>query len=463
MLALLGVGAALCCGPAVPLAAAQSSGPSGAAATAPALPGEMNSPPAGPTSGSTPGAASAAAAPQAAPIPEVVVSLDEAVQRAVSANLAIRAKQFEYQSIQANEITAALIPNPTLSAGATNFTSGPANWSTLLSQTIELAGKRGRRIDSAQAASQVEAYSLDDLKRLTVLQVKQAYVGIIVAKAQAEQTRVNLGELDEELRLQSLRARTGDLSDLDYQRLEQLRFQFESDAADAEMNLTVAKVSFRQAVGVDQLPEQFDVTGTFDLREVKLDRQALYGLAEQDRPDVREAVADVRRAQADNRLAHADAVPDVTPSIGYGWVSDRPEQVFQNNTVSNGNQWGLSIDIPVFSRNQGEIERTAKDAQRTGVVKDAAIVQAHVDVDVATAGMIDARVKYLVLRDHYFPKAKTIRDRTELAYRQGAASLIDYLDAERDYRAMAFAFIAAKGTYDVALYQLEAAVGGRVK
>lgn len=475
MLALLGVGAALSCGTAVPQAAAQAGGPAGAAAIAPVVPEEKSSPEgASAPSPAAPGALPAEAGPAAEPLARgaesevrpvspVVVSLEEAVQRALSANLAIRAKQFEYQSIQANEITAALIPNPNISAGASNFTSGPANWSAVLSQTIELAGKRGRRIDSAEAASQVEASSVDDLKRLTVLLVKQAYVNIIVAKAQAEQTRVNLKELDDELRLQSLRARTGDLSELDYLRIEQQRFQFESDAADAEMNLQVAKVNFRAAVGVDQLPEQFDVTGTFDLRELKLDRQTLYGLAEQNRPDVRQAVADVRRAQADNRLAHALAVPDVVPSLGYGWVSDRPDQIFNNTAASNGNILGVSIDIPLFSRNQGEIERTAKDAQRTGVVKDAAIVQAHVDVDVATAGMINARVKYVVLRDNYFPKAKSIRERTELAYRQGAASLLDFLDAERQFRSAAFAFIAAKGSYDSALYQLEAAVGGPVK
>jgi outer membrane protein, heavy metal efflux system len=340
---------------------------------------------------------------------------------------------------------------------------GTSQWATQLSQTIELGGKRGRRIDSAEAASQVEAYSLEDLKRQTVLLVKQSYVGIIVAKAQAEQTRINLKELDDQLRLQSLRTRTGDLSDLDYLRVEQQRFQFESDAADADQNLLVAKVNFRAAVGVDQLPEQFDVTGTFDLREVKLDRQALYRLAEQNRPDVREAVEDVRRAQADNRLAHANAVPDITPSLGYGWTSDRPEQIFNNTTVFNGNILGVSFDIPLFSRNQGEIERTAKDAQRVGVVQDAVIVQAHAEVDIASAGLNNARVKYTVLRDNYFPKARTIRDRTQLAYRQGAASLLDFLDAEREFRSTAFAFISAKGSYDSAVYQLEAAVGGSVK
>lgn len=405
-----------------------------------------------------------ASPPVPTPGAPVVISLDDAVQRAITASPAIRAKEFEAKSVKANEITARLIPNPQFSTGVSNA-QGTSQWSVQIAQPIELGGKRGRRVDSAEAATGVEQFSVEDLKRQVALQVKQAYVGIIVAKAQAEQTRTNLTELDDQLKLQSLRSRIGDLSELDYLRIEQQRYQFESDLADAEQALDVAKVNFRITVGVDQIPREFDVEGTFKLPELNADREQMYRLAEQNRPDVRQAAQDVRRAVADNRLAQANAVPDITPSIGYGWTSDRPEQIFTDNLSSangnpNGSILGFAIDIPLFSRNQGEIERTAQDASRVGVVRDAVLVQAHADVDIALAAVKNARVKYIALRDNYFAKAKTILERTELSYKQGTASLLDLLDATRQFRSVAFAFINAKGNYDSAVYQLEAAIGG---
>jgi outer membrane protein, heavy metal efflux system len=401
--------------------------------------------------------------------PEMVLTLEEAVQKALTANLNIRAKEFEAKSVKANEITANLIPNPTASFGVFNGGSpSTSEWSFSITQQLELGGKRGKRLNSAEQATAVENYSVEDLKRLTTLQVQQSYTGMIVAKAQAEQTKIDLKELDDELKLQALRRKTGDLSDLDYLRIEQIRFLFESDAADAEQNLKIAMVNFRVAVGVDVVPENFDVRGTFNLKDIEYSRQDLYKMAEGNRPDVKQAAQDVKRAQADNELAHANAVVDVFPSIGYGWTDNNGWDIFTKNLSSangnnNGNILGLSMAIPIFSRNQGEIERTAKDAQRTGVVKDAAVVGAHSDVDVALAGLRDAKLKFAALRDNYFPKAKMIRDRTELAYRQGAASLLDFLDAERDYRSMAFAFINSEGNYDAALYQLEAALGVQLK
>lgn len=381
------------------------------------------------------------------------LTMDEALKLALSNNLVLRAKERELHAVQANEITAALSPNPTLSPSVSNGFAqniGPPQYQVILSQPLELWNKRQRRIESAEAGTRVTGFDLEDQRRLLTLQVKQAFTGILVAKQAAEQTRSNLKALDDVERLQRLRVDKGDLSELDLLRIQQQRFQFESDAADAQQALALAQVSLRQTIGQDLIPENFEVSGAFALKEVRARPEELYRQAAERRADLKAAQAQLEKAHADNRLAQAYAVPNFAPSVGYCWA---------DNNSCYGFTVGFSLDLPLFNRNQGEIQRTARDAERVGALTSFAQMQIRSDVDAALTQLENARIKLVSLRDIYFPKAKEIRARVELAYRRGAANLLDFLDAERTYRAVTLAYINSQGTYDIAVYQLEAAIG----
>jgi cobalt-zinc-cadmium efflux system outer membrane protein len=131
-----------------------------------------------------------------------------------------------------------------------------------------------------------------------------------------------------------------------------------------------------------------------------------------------------------------------------------------DNNSCYGFVLGFSMDLPLFNRNQGEIQRTARDAERVGALTAFAHSQTRADVDAALSQLENVRIKLTALRDVYVPKATEIRGRVELAYRRGAASLLEFLDAERTYRAVTLASISSQGNYDLAVYQLEAAIGG---
>ncbi len=378
------------------------------------------------------------------------VGLDDALQLALHQNPTLRAQQFALDSTKAGEITAGLRPNPQMNFLAEQFglASTTPQYTVNIGQPFELGGKRQRRIDSARAAIKVADYQLEDLRRQTILQVKTAFVGALIAREQVALADENLKTLDDTERLQRLRAEKGDLSELELLRIQVQRFTFERDAADSRQALLAAKIALRTAAGETNIAPAFEVVGELGFKEVPLELTALRRAALDNRPDLRASEADRERARADHRLARANAWWDVTPQIEY-------QRIGPDNTVG----FGFSIPLRVFDRNQGEIARTRTEIQRVDAIREATALQvlAAVETDFATAATQRDRV--LRLRDVYLPKATRTRDTVDYAYRRGGVSLLDFLDAQRSYRETALAHLQALGAYLSAVYQLEADVG----
>ncbi|PYN38476.1 MAG: hypothetical protein DME01_01330 [Candidatus Rokuibacteriota bacterium] len=380
------------------------------------------------------------------------LTLDDAVNTAIRHNATLRAKEAELEGIRANEITAALRPNPTASYSAEQFGGGSTaqpQHTMILAQPIETGGKRQRRIDSARAATRTTGYELNDVRRLVVSQVKSAFAGVLVAEATLALAEQNLKTLDEIERLQRIRAEKGDISQLELLRLQVQRFAFERDAGDARQAIEAAKIALRAAVGPDALADSFEVVGELDFRDSLLNRDELRRRALANRPDLQAAQAARDKARADVNLARANAWWDVTPQIEY-------QRIGPDNTIG----FGFSFPLRIFDRNQGEIARTRAEAERSDALTRSAAVQALAEVDTALSAVTVQRERVIVLRDTYLPKAQQARTTVEFAYRRGGASLLDFLDAQRTYRETALEHLRAMGNFWFALYQLEAAVGG---
>ncbi len=354
------------------------------------------------------------------------LSLDEALALALRQNPTVRAKSAELRSVRASEITAGLRPNPTATYLAEQFGGGSAalvQHTFSIGQPIELGGKRLRRVDAARAATRVTAFQLEDVQRLTILQVKTAFASALVAREQLALAEDNLRALDETARLQRLRVDRGDLSELELLRVQVQRFTFERDAADARQALDVARITLRSTAAPAAIAEDFEVAGDLRFSDVSLDPDRLRRLTVANRPDLRAAIADRERAQADHRLARANAWWDVTPQIEY------------------------------------QLERTRSEIARLEATRQATEQQALAGLDVDLRTAVTQRERVLVLRDVYLPKAQRTREVVEYAYRRGGQNLLDFLDAQRTYRETALAHLQAVGAYLVAIYQLEADVG----
>jgi outer membrane protein, heavy metal efflux system len=324
-----------------------------------------------------------------------------------------------------------------------------AQYTVNVGQPIELGGKRGRRVDSARAATQVANYQLEDVRRQVTLQVKSAFAAALIAREQLALARDNLKTLDDTERIQRLRAEKGDISELELLRIQVQRFAFERDAADASQALSAAKIALRSAAGAENIAEDFEVVGDLGLKEVSLDKTVLMRQAIDNRPDLRGAEADRERARADHRLARANAWWDITPQVEY-------QRIGSDNTVG----FGFSIPIRIFDRNQGEIARTQAEIARVDAVRETMALQVLAALETDRQIAVTQRDRAVSLRDVYLPKARQARDTVEYAYRRGGQSLLDFLDAQRSYRETALAHLQAVGAYLSALYQLEADVGG---
>lgn len=380
------------------------------------------------------------------------LSLPAAIEMAGRDNPTLRAKGHELSATRANETTAATSPNPSFSYNRGNFNTPRISDGVAVGTTVELGGKRERRIDSAQAATRQTSYELADLKRQVLFQVKAAYVGVLQAKAIQQFTQQNLTALDEVTRLQQARFQRGDLSGLELNRIRSDRFQSENDAADALLGVQNARITLRSLVSPDRIPEQFDVIGELTYRQIRTDRQKLYEQAVLNRPDLQSLEAARQKAEADIRLARSNSVLDVSPIANW-------------NRDGTGNQtWGLGLSVPlqIFDRNQGEIARTRADAERVNANLQAAAIQVQDDLAGALAQLDNAERKLVMLRDTYLPLATETRDQVRAAYLRGAQSLLEFLDAERLFRQTTINHINALASYEIAIHQLEAAVGGQL-
>ena len=380
------------------------------------------------------------------------LTLEQALRLASETNPNVRAKEFELKAVGAGEITAGLRPNPTANFLAEQFggasSASQTQYTINIGQPIELGGKRQRRIDSATAQTKVTAHELADLRRQIDFQVKKTFTDILVAKDALALSEQNLSALDELEKIQRLRAEKGDLSGLELLRIQVQRFAFERDAADARQALRAAKIGLRSLIGADKVTDDFDAAGSLELRQSSYTQSELYRRALDTRPDIRAAEAARNKAKADINLAKANAWWDVTPQVEY-------QRIGPDNTIG----FGFGLPLRIFDRNQGEIARTRADALRVDAVRDAVVIRALSEVDMALAAVDTERGKVEVLRDTYLPKAKQARETVEFAYRRGGVSLLDYLDAQRTYRETALQYLQALGNYQTAIYLLEAAVG----
>ena len=378
------------------------------------------------------------------------VSLADALQLALQQNATLRAKGFELQSIKANEITAGLRPNPTMNflVEQINLSGTTPQYTVNIGQPIELGGKRRRRIQAAEATTEVTSWQLEDVRRQTILLVKTSFANALIAREGLALAEQNLKTLDDTERLQRIRVDKGDLSELELLRIQVSRFTFERDAATARQSLAAAKVALRTAAGASNIAESFDLVGDLPVKPVRLERSELFRQALDNRPDLRAAAADRKRAEATYQLARANAWWDVTPQVEY-------QRIGPDNTAGVG----FSLPIRVFDRNQGEIARTQADIHRAEAQREAVALQVLAEVDTDFQAAVILRDQLVSLQTVYLPKATQARDTVEFAYRRAGVSLLDFLDAQRSYRETALAYLQAQGTYLSALYQLENDIG----
>jgi cobalt-zinc-cadmium efflux system outer membrane protein len=394
--------------------------------------------------------------------PPSLINLDEAIRLALRHNHTLAAARMSIQQSQADEITAKLRPNPSVFAtwaylplqkpgdGYLAYLRDDTEGDVGLSYTRERGNKRFFRVQAARDATSVARSQIEDNERALTFQVATLFVNAQLAQSTIDLADENLKSFQKTVDIGESQFKAGAISENDYLKIKLQLLQFETDVQQARLSKVQALADLRLQLGYESVPPNFDVVGPFEYRPILTTLPELQAAALRERPDLRAAEKGVTAATSQHALAKANGKQDLTVTTNYSHVSG-----FNAATLS------FSIPLPIFDRNQGEI-----------VKANAAIAQAR-EQEAAVRGQVLTEVKdayeALLTSDRvarfyqsgYLDISQRNRSISEYAYNRGAASLLDFLDAERSYRATQLSYRQAIAAYLLAVEQLRQAVGAR--
>ena len=402
-----------------------------------------------------------AAAQTVAPVARL--TLDEALRMAVARNQALEAQRLAVQMSKADEITAGLKPNigvsfgvdgfPVFSPGQINgsFFKDVASYSTSASYLFERGKKRQNRIALAQATTDVAAKAALDAERSLRFQTAQAFVSVLLAKSVLDLAQQNLKSFSDVVEVNRQRVQSGDLAEGEFFKISLQKLQFEQDVSAAEVSLVQARASLRQLLGYDAVAESFDAVGDLAYTPLTLDLEDLKRQALDARADLQAARSTVTLAQTNVNLQLSNRARDISGDVDYSHTG--PDNLMGV---------GVSIDLPVHDRNQGNIAHSQIQLRQASESELAAQYLVITDVVTAYAAWQTNQKVVGLYQSGYLNQAQQSLDISRYVYQRGAGSLLDLLDAERTYRDTQIGYRQALAAYMTSVEQLNFAVGKQV-
>jgi cobalt-zinc-cadmium efflux system outer membrane protein len=382
-------------------------------------------------------------------------------------NPTLLADKLNIDESKAQEITAFLRPNPQLSLSIDGTQVAPEKgiWRPFAG-TYETPGisflqerqhKRQLRLESAQKGTLIAESTHADMERTMLFNLRSAFVSALQAKAVLQLAKDNLEYYDKVLDISRSRFSAGDIAQIDLDRLELQRVQYESDLQAAEESLENAKIQLLTLLNSRIPIDDVDVLGPYDFSEELQPLDEFRKIALDTRPDLKAAVVAVDKAQTDHKLAIANGSTDPTWGAWYTHNSS-------NNNPFGINTVGVSVSIPfrIFDRNQGEKLRTKLDITRNERLRDAAEAQVFSDVDSSYATVESDLTLLRPYKAKYLQQSVRVRDTITFSYQHGGASLLDFLNAQAEYRGVQLNYVNLVGSYLTAAAQLNMAVGREV-
>jgi cobalt-zinc-cadmium efflux system outer membrane protein len=389
-----------------------------------------------------------------------LISKEDAVRIALAYNQSLRANRLNIDQNKANEITAGLKPNPTVSLGADAipiFALQTIRFDTQIysigaSYTVEKGGKREKRVVVAKDNTKVSAENVTDNERTLRFQVVQAFINVLLAKSVLVLAKDDLANFSQVVDLNHARLVAGDLAEGDYLKLSIQKLQFDQDVSQAVLGLATARATLRQVLGYQSVTDDFDVKGNLEHVKASVMLDDLEKKALDSRPDLQAAHTGVTLANDTVSLAFGNRARDWTWGGDYSFQS--PSQ--------SGAGISFSMDIPIHDRNQGEIARSQAAVKQSVETEASAKVGVQTDVVNAYYGLKSNEEIVNLYESGYLKQATDSRDISNYAYQRGAASILDLLDAERSYRATQLAYRQALAAQMIAIEQVNQAAGAQV-
>ena len=392
----------------------------------------------------------------------VVITLDEAIQMALTHNHNLLAARTVIRQSEAEETTANLRPDPVLlgdsdflpvfqpSNLSADYLDNTAQWDLGVSYLFERGKKRQHRLQAAKAITAVTRSQVADNERTLTFSVASQFINVELAESTLELAIRDLKSFQNTVDIAESRYKAGDIGQDDLLKIKLQLLQFQTDVSAARLAREQGLSDLRQLLGYESVGPDYDIAGKFDYQPVNGSLEDFQAKALLNRPDLQAARLGVTAANSQHELQKANGKRDFTGQINYTHLA-------YLNDISVFGQ----IQLPIFDRNQGEIARSGYAITQAQEQEKYANGQVLTDVRDAYEGLRANDRIVTLYRSGYLSEAEQSRDISEYAYKRGAASLLDFLDAERSYRATQLGYRQALASYLLALEQLREAVGTR--
>jgi cobalt-zinc-cadmium efflux system outer membrane protein len=392
------------------------------------------------------------------------ITLEDAIRLASQSNHSLLAARTTIAQNQAQEVTANLRPNPTLftdweylplpgvhpDAGLATYLHDSTEGDVGISYLFERGQKRQNRLRAAKDATAVTRSTVLDNERTLAFQVGQLFYNVLLAKSTLDLANADLMSFQETLNISEAQYKAGGMSQNDFLQVKLQLAQFQTNVVQATLSRNLALSDLRQQLGEESVPANYDVTGPFEYQPLTLKIEDLQMKALANRPDLRAAQQGITAAQSQYGLAKANGKQDVTVSTNYSHV----------NAISTVT-WSVSVPLPIFDRNQGNIAQTRAAISQAKEQQLQAQGQVLADVRDAYLGVESNSRLVQIYRTGVLDDAKQSRDISEYAFRRGATPLLNFLQAQRSYDAIELSYRQALAAYLTAIEQLRQAVGTR--
>lgn len=390
----------------------------------------------------------------------VRITLDQAIQLALAHNHALQAARSVIAQSQDQEITANLRPNPVFGSDVVGFPQEGHDFTAdNINQTefdigvgylFERGKKRQHRLQAAKDTTAVIRSTVADNERSLTFNVAAQFTNALLAESSLDFAKQDLKGFQNTEEISEAQYKAGATSEGNLLKIKLQLLQFQTDVTAAELAKQQALAGLRQLLGFESVPADYDVSGELQYQKLPYNMEDLQAMAIKDRPDLRAAEQAVTAAQSQHLLARADGKVDVNATLNETHI-----------TGYNSSSIIVSVPLPIFNRNQGEIARTNAVITQAQEAEQATSEQVMTDVRTAYESVKSDEQTVLIYQSGYLDEAKQSVDISQYAYQRGAASLLDFLDAERSYRDTELAYRQQLASYMLALEQLREAVGTR--
>jgi outer membrane protein, heavy metal efflux system len=394
------------------------------------------------------------------------MTLEQVLDEALSRNLRLLAERFNISIAEAGIIQARLRPNPVLSLGGnyldilgsgfnpSESAAGPTEVNARVDFILERGRKRQERIAVAEAVKAVSQLELLNTTRNLILDVQNAFTEVILAKENVALARGSLDAFNRIVSVNRARVDSGDLAKVELVRSEVAALQFRNQVRQAEMRLRVAKNRLQALIGRTLFASDFDVTGQMRHDPLLSDQAEIQNAAFAARPDLSALRRDQVRSLAELRLQLAQGKVDYT----IGSAFNKQLNVGGNNS---GNSVGVffSMPLPIYNRNQGEIERARQEqSQIQARIRN---LEQEIAAEVVNAYEQFSTAKTLLetIESEMLEQSKRVREVIEFSYRRGEATFVELLDAQRTLNETIQGFNEARAEYAKSLFVIDSITG----